>query len=352
MTGLEQQIKCDDLAGADSLVRRSRCAYIILINLYDYNNFKLFFVLLLLEPHLSLGRISMSRGSFSTLDPADSRSDDRAVQSARHRSRLTTDQTSQSRLFGPDALRMRLVELDGRATRTFDHRGRTRSQSGPSCAEVVSGPQTFTPRSSPRDETGVEGACRSRRQAAGLVKNALYLLIGVAATGWFAAFVHETQVSGPMRDANPHAPQPDHESLTGVGLHPVLYDLVQDKKSSGIHISSSADRLGQFLAERGLSYSGSVTVMRIEAASSFDDPILQAKFGLKYSYSARDPELIVKVLSNLCDPHHDSGFVPDLRHIPLHRLDIANLPEPMDAAATLDLLYRRQEFGLPRPDWR
>jgi hypothetical protein len=294
----------------------------------------------------------MSRGSSSTLDPADSQCDDRGAQSARHRGRLPTDQTYQSRLNRLDALWKRLVELDGPATRAFDYRGRPRRQFDPKSAEDLCRPRAVTPRSSPRDETGVEGACRSRRQAAGLVKNALYLLIGVAATGWFAAFVHETQVSGPMRDANPQAPQPDHESLTRVWLHPVLYDLVQDKKSSGIHISSSADRLGQFLAERGLSIAGSPPIMRIETASTFDDPILQAKFGLKISYSSHDPDHIVDILSSLCNAHYHSRLIPDLRDVPLYRLDIANLPEPMDAGATLDLMYRRQEFGLPRPDWR
>jgi hypothetical protein len=292
----------------------------------------------------------MSRGSSCTLDPSDSQCDDCTVQSAGHRGQLPMDQTYPSRLHRLDALRKRVVELEGPATRTFDNRGRQRRQFDPKSAEDLCRPRAVTPRSSPRDETGVEGACRSRRQAAGLVKNALYLLIGVAAIGWFAAFVYETQVSGPMRDANPHAPQPDHESLTGVWLHPVLYDLVQDKELC-THISSNADILGQFLAERGLSYSGSVPVMRLEDACSFDDPILQAKFGVKFSYSARDPELIVSVLSSLCDGHDDSRLVPNPRDVPLHMLDIANLPEPMDAGATLDLMYWRQEFGVPRPDW-
>ena len=143
------------------------------------------------------------------------------------------------------------------------------------------------------------------------------------------------------------APQADHETLTRVWLHPVLYDLVQDAKGVGIYISSNTDRLRQFLAERELAVAGAVPVMRFEVASSFDDPILQARFGLKYSYLVRDLELIAKMLSNLCNAHPDSGFVNDLREVPLHRLDIANLPEPMDAAATLDLIYRRQEFGMP-----
>ena len=293
----------------------------------------------------------MSRTSSCTLDPSDSQCDDRTLQSTRNRGRLSTNQTYQSRLHRLDALRKRLVELDGPATRTFDYRGRPRRQFDPKGAEGLCRPRAVTPRSSLRDETGAKVACRSRWQAAGLVKNAVYLLSAIAATGWFAAFVYETQVSGPLRDANPPAPQPDHENLSRIWLHPVLYDFVQDKKSIGIHISSNADRLGQFLAERGLSYSGSVPVMRLEAACSFDDPILQAKFGLKYSYSARDPELIAGVLSSLCDEHDDSRFVPNPRDVPLQRLDIANLPEPMDAGATLELIYRRQEFGLPRPDW-
>jgi hypothetical protein len=294
----------------------------------------------------------MSRGSSCTLDPSDSQCDDRTMQSAGHRGRLPMDQTYRSRLNQLDAFRKQLGELDGPATRTLEYRGTTRSQFDPSSSEDVSRPRTLTPRSSPREETGAVGACRPRRQVAGLVKNVLYLLIGIAATGWFAAFVHETQVSGPLRNANRQAPQPDHENVTGVWLHPVLYELVQEKKTIGIHVSSNADRLRQFLAERALSYSGSVPAMRIEAASSFDDPILQAKFGLKYSYSVRDPEFIVKVLSNLCDPHSDSEFVPNLRDVPLRMLDIANLPEPMDAGATLDLIYRRQESGLSLPDWR
>ena len=288
----------------------------------------------------------MSRESSSALDPADSRCDDGAARSARHRSRLTKDRTYQSLLLGPDALRKRLVELDRGAPRTFDDRGTTRSQSDPISTEDVSRPHTCSPRSSPRDETGVEGSCRSRRRPVGLVKNPLYVLIGITATGWFAAFVHETQVSGPMRDANPQAPEPDHESLTRVWLHPVLYDLVQDKKLC-THISSNADRLGQFLAERGLSFAGSPPIMRIETASTFDDPILQAKFGLRISYSSHDPDQIVDILSGLCDSHNHSRLIPDLRHVPLHRLDIANLPEPMDVGATLDLIYMKQEFGMP-----
>jgi hypothetical protein len=293
----------------------------------------------------------MSRGSSCTLDPSDWQCDDRTVQSAGHRGQLPMDQTYPSRLNRLDAIRKRLVELDGPATRTFDYRGRPRRQFDPKSAEDLRRPRAVTPRSSPRDDTGAKVACRSRWQAAGLVKNAVYLLSAIAATGWFAAFVYETQVSGPLRDANPLAPQPDHYNLTGVWLHPVLYDLVHDKELS-THISSNADRLGQFLAERGLSYSGSVTVMRLEYVCSFDDPILQAKFGLKFSHSARDPELIVGVLSSLCDGHDDSRFDPNPKDVPFHMLDIANLPEPMDAAATLDLIYRRQEFGLPRPDWR
>jgi hypothetical protein len=294
----------------------------------------------------------MSRTSSCTLDPSDSQCDDRTLQSTRNRGRLSTNQTYQSRLHRLDALRKRLVELDGPATRTFDNRGRTRRQFDSSSVEDLSRPRAFAPRSSAQDETGVEAAFSPGRQAIELVKNVLVLICGIAALGWFAVFVHETQVNGPLREVNLQAaPQPDHETLTRAWLHPVLYDLVQDAKSVGIHISSNTDRLGQFLAERELSYAGAVPVMRLEAASSFDDPMLQAKFGLKYSYSVRDPELIAKVLSNLCNAHSDSGFVPDLRDVPLHRLDIANLPEPMDAGATLELIYWRQEFGLPRPDW-
>ena len=137
--------------------------------------------------------------SSSTLDPADSRCGDRPLQSAPHRARLSTDPTFKSRLHRLDALRKRLVELDGPATRPFDYRGRTRRQFQSSSVEDLSRTRAFTPRSSPQDEIWVEAASRPGRQAAELVKNALFLICGVAVLGWFAVFVHETQINAPLR---------------------------------------------------------------------------------------------------------------------------------------------------------
>jgi hypothetical protein len=294
----------------------------------------------------------MLEGSSCALDPADSRCDDRAEPSAKDRCQLTTNQTYRSLVYRPGAIRKRQIELGGLSPRTIDHCERTRCKYDPSRSDQVSPADAPAPWSSPGDEFAGEGVCRPRRQAAGLVKNALYLLSGFVATGWFATFVHETQVSGPLRDANPHAPEPDHERLTGIWLHPVLYALLQDENNIKSNIADNADSLRHFLDERGLSVSGSTPIMRIETASTFDDPLLQAQFGLKYSYTARDPDQIVNMLSSLCNANDKSSFVFNSREVPIHRLDIANLPEPMDAGATLDLIYRKQEICVPGPGWR
>jgi hypothetical protein len=163
--------------------------------------------------------------------------------------------------------------------------------------------------------------------------------------------VQETQVNRPLRDSNPQALTPDHQNVTGVWLHPVLYDSL--KYHNNINFLSNADKLGEFLAERGLSFSGPLPVMRIEITCSFDDPNVQAEFGLKFSYAWRDPDQIVDILSTLCDAKDKSSFISNLRDVPLYRQDMANLPEPTDLQAFLDLEDRRQSFGMPRPDsWR
>ena len=80
---------------------------------------------------------------------------------------------------------------------------------------------------------------------------------------------------------------------------------------------------------------------------------MQAEFGLKFSYAWRDPDQIVDILSTLCDAKDKSSFISNLRDVPLYRQDMANLPEPTDLQAFLDLEDRRQSFGMPRPDsWR
>jgi hypothetical protein len=259
---------------------------------------------------------------------------------------LSSDETYQSLLKRRNALRRWQVELDDLANRTIENRERTPSRSDPSSSDDVSGSDALAPRSRPGDEIGAQAARSPRRQASGLVRYALYLLSGIAATGGFAAFVQETQVNRPLRNSNFHAPQPDHENLTGVWLHPVLYEAI--KYNYNINILSDQDTLGVFLAERGLSLSGPAPIMRIETASTFDDPDLQARFGLKYSYVARDPHQIVDILSILCNPNDKSSSMPNMRDIPRHVLDMANLPEPMDAGAALDFTYRRQEFGVTR----
>ena len=175
---------------------------------------------------------------------------------------LSSDQTYQALLERRDALRRWQGELDGLANRKIEHEGRTPSRSDPSRSDEASGSDALAPRSSPGDKTGAEAARGPRRQAAGLVKNALYLLVGIAATGGFAAYVQETQVNRPLRDSNPQALTPDHQNVTGVWLHPVLYDSL--KYHNNINFLSNADKLGEFLAERGLSFSGPLPVLRIE----------------------------------------------------------------------------------------
>jgi hypothetical protein len=238
-------------------------------------------------------------------------------------------------------------ELDGMGNRTIDRRKRTPSQSVPSSSGDFTGSDAFAPKSSLGDHGAAEAARRPRWPASGFVKNALYLLVGIAATGGFAAFVQETQVNRPLRDSNPQAPLPDHENLTDVWLHPVLFESLEDKNS--ISVLTNADKLREFLAERGLSFSGSPPVMRVEIADTFDDPNVQARFGLKYSFVAHDPDQIVDILSTVCTANDKSCFISNLWEVRLHKLDMANLPVPMDAGAVLDLLDRKQEFGVPRP---
>ena len=263
---------------------------------------------------------------------------------------LTTNQTYRSLVYRPGAIRSgRLSWADCLLARSIilrEHDVNTIR------AVPIKYPLPMPmPWSSPGDEFAGEGVCRPRRQAAGLVKNALYLLSGIVATGWFATFVHETQVSGPLRDANPHAPEPDHERLTGIWLNPVLYALLQVENNIKSNIADNADSLRHFLDERGFPFQD-VPIMRIETASTFDDPLLQAQFGLKYSYTGRDPDQILNMLSSICNANDKSSFVFNSREVRIHRLDIANLPEPMDAGATLDLIYRKQEICVPGPGWR
>jgi hypothetical protein len=229
----------------------------------------------------------------------------------------------------------------------MEHGGRTASRSDRSSSDEVFGSHALAPRSSLRAEIGARAARSPQRQASGLVKNTLYLLGGIAATGWFAAFVQETQVNGPLWDSNAQAPMPDHENLTGVWLHPALCEALKDKNN--INILSNGVKLGEFLAARGLSFSGPIPIMRVETTSTFDDPNVQAKCGMIYSYVERDPDHLVNILSSLGGAEDKTSFIPNLRDVPLHRMDMANLPEPMDAGAVLDLVYRRQEFGVPRP---
>ena len=233
------------------------------------------------------------------------------------------------------------------SARPIEHGGRTASRSDRSSSDEALGSHALAPRSSLRDEIRAGVARSPHWQASGLVKNTLYLLVGIAATGWFAAFVQETQVNRPLRDSNAQAPMPDHENLTGVWLHPVLCEALKDKNN--INILSNGDKLGEFLAARGLSFSGPTPIMRIETTSTFDDPNVQAKFGMRYSYLERDPDNLVNILSSLGGVEDKTSFIPNLRDVPLHKMDMSNLPEPMDAGAVLDLVYRRQEFGVPRP---
>jgi hypothetical protein len=264
---------------------------------------------------------------------------------------LSSDETYQALLERRDVLRRLQGELDGLANRAIKLGERTSRRSDRSESDDASASDSRAPSSSPVTETKA-GVTRSPRgQASGLVKNALYLLGGIAATGGFAAFVQETQVNKPLRDSNPQVPTPDHEKLTGVWLHPVLCDALKDKNS--IKISSNVDNLAEFLAERELSFAGPTPIMRLEMASTFDDPDVQARFGMKYSYIARQSDQVVNILSTLCGAEDKSSDFPEVRDVPLHRMDMANLPKPMDAGAVLDLAYRRQEFGKPPPDsWR
>jgi hypothetical protein len=127
----------------------------------------------------------------------------------------------------------------------------------------------------------------------------------------------------------------------------MLCEALKDKNN--INILRDGDKLGEFLAARGLSLSGPTPIMRIETTSTFDDPNVQAKFGMRYSYLERDPDHLVNILSSLGGAEDKTSFIPNPRDVPLHRMDMANLPEPMDAGAVLDLIYRRQEFGVHRP---
>jgi hypothetical protein len=260
---------------------------------------------------------------------------------------LSSDETYQSLLKRRDALQRWQGELDGMSNRTIDRPKRTPSQSVPNRFGDFTGSDAFAPKSSLEDHSAAEAARRPRRPAWGFVKNALYLLGGIAATGGFAAFVQETQVNRPLRDSNPQAPAPDHENLTDVWMHPALFESLEDKNN--ISVLTDADKLRDFLAERGLSFSGSPPIMRVETAYTFDDPNVQAKFGLKYSFAARDPDQIADILSTVCNANDKSCFISILREVRLHKLDMANLPVPMDAGAVLDLSDRRQEFGVLRP---
>jgi hypothetical protein len=229
------------------------------------------------------------------------------------------------------------IKLEERTSRRSDRRE----------SNQISASNARTPSSTPGTETRA-GATRSpREQSFGLVKVTLFLLVGIAASGGFAAFVQETQVNKPLRNSNAQAPMPDHEKLTGVWLHPVLLEALKDENT--INNLSDAHKLEESLAERGLSLAGPIPIVRLETAPIFDDPNVQARFGMKYSYTVRQSEQVVKILSALCGADDNSNDFPKVRDVPLYTMDMANLPEPMDAGAVLDLVYRRQEFGICRP---
>jgi hypothetical protein len=260
---------------------------------------------------------------------------------------LSSDETYRALLVRRDAFRSWQGELDGMANRAIEPGEWTASRSDRSKSDEVSDSDALAPRSRRGDETRARAARSPRRGAFGLIRSTLYLLGAIAATGGFAAFVQESQVNRPSRDSNAQAPMPDYVNLTDVWLHPVLWEALKDKNN--INMLSDSDMLGKFLAERGLSFSGPTPIMRLGTRSSFDDPNVQAKFGMKCSYTARDPDQIVNILSTLSDAEDRSSFLPSLRYVPIHRMDMANLPQPMNAGADLDLVYRRQELGVDGP---
>jgi hypothetical protein len=289
----------------------------------------------------------MSRGSYCALDPADSRCVERPAPRTSDSGRLTTGPIDRTSARRPGVLPKQQGELDVLFDRAIALVRESQIRSAPRRIRATIGSDGFAPRLNRGNQTWANAVRIPRRQTSGLVTNAIYILCGIAATGGFAAFVQETQVNAPMRNSDRQSPWPDHVNVIGVWLHPALYELLENRNISSI--LSSVDGLHKFIILRGLSFSGSVPIMRIETAWTFDDRIVQSRFGLKYSYVERRPDQILGVLSALCDAKDESSATLHLQGVPVYRLDVANLPEPMDAEAVLDLMDRRQGEGVVFP---
>lgn len=250
-------------------------------------------------------------------------------------SALAADATYQALLERRDALRRRQAELEGLAEDRGTEGGATPALGAP----PVSDSDAPVPGSGQGKRTAHGVPRRRRRVATRWVTPALHLVIGIAATAAFADFVQETEVAAASRDVEPPAPKPDVHEYTCVWLHPVLLDAMNDPKHA--HVLGDARQLRDFLAERGLSPTGGRPLVRIEAVSAFHDPDMQARYGLRYSFSP-SPEHAVDVLVDLCTAKEGAGPSSALGDVPVHRMDTASRPEPMDATTVLEREYRRQ----------
>lgn len=250
---------------------------------------------------------------------------------------LAEDVTYKALLDRRDALRRRQAELD-----------RLAQPASEPAANTTDRPEAAVPRTRPREQESA-AAARRRQSASNWARRGLHVAAVLAATVGFAVFVQQTQVDAAWRQIDPPAPRPDHYRYTGVWLHPALFEALEHESST--HILCNARRLREFLAERGLSSPGHPPLVRLNVASSFDDPVLQASFGLNCSYTP-GPEDVAAVLSALCATSGRQVGLVDLREVPRHAMDAARLPEPMDADALIEHDARRQELGTFRPNRR